>query len=333
MRVILLSGTLLAGACSEVAQTTDAQSRQVEAARGPVSAQATIAPAQPMAGERISLVVTVEASADVQVRTPLLTIEDDAIGSFNVLQSDQTPDLPLEDGRRRWMQTLVLDTYETGDVSLPQLRVEYTDNRGTPAVDGWVQLPALDLAVTSALADGERQLRAMRDERPLPVSGVSPWWWMALPLSILLLTTTMWWMRRGSAAAMVPLTPAQRARRDLEHLEREGLLDVGNSEAYFARVADIVRRYLEDGMGLRAPRATTREFLEEAQRSSALQQDHRASLHRLLTLADLVKFARHTPDLNAGTQAMQTARSFVDETDLIETEHGPAEHSALGGAT
>lgn len=320
MRALLLSCALLLASCGDADRAPDAQARSVAATRGPVSATAVLTPESPAAGEHMQLVVQVEAEGGVDVQTPLLAWEDDAIGPFNVLGSADDPDLPLPEGRRGWRQTLTLDSFETGELELPALHVAFVDRRGTPEIEGFLTLPIIDVTVSTSLTESDTGLRAMRDERPLPAGPTSPWWWLMLPGAIALIVGGFMWSRRGWAKALAPLTPAQRARRDLTRLEQEGLLAAGASEPYFASVSDIVRRYLEDGLGLRAPRATTREFLMEAERSTVLEAGQRATLHDLLALADLVKFARHAPDADTGVQAMHTALAFVDATDAGEGE-------------
>ena len=313
MRCIALSLLLLSVGCASDVQQTETASRTVAAQRGPVEATAVLLPSQPKTGERLTLTVTVEAAANVAVTTPLIAADDNTIGQFNVLDQASQPDLPLPDGRRIWTQKLVLDTFATGDVELPPLHVAFTDNRGTPAIDGFLTLPAIDLTITSELLEGETQLRAMRMDRPLPVAPTSPWWWLLVPAVIGMGIATVAWSRRGSVASRIPLTPAQRARLDLSSLNL-------NEDGAFARVADIVRAYLEDAFGLCAPRATTHEFLREAQHSSVLSPPNRATLHELLLVADLVKFARHLPPADAPSKAMHTALAFVDDTTPTEAD-------------
>ncbi len=312
-RCIVLSLLLLPVGCRANVEQAETASRTVAAQRGPVEATAVVSPAEPKAGERLTLTVTVEAAASVAVTTPLITVEDDAIGQFNVLDQTSQPDLPLPAGRRMWTQNLVLDTFATGDVELPPLHVAFTDNRGTPAIEGFLTLPAIDLSVTSQLLEGETELRAMRTDRPLPVAPLSMWWWLLIPAVIGVGIATLMWSRRGSVTSRIPLTPAQRARLDLSSLDL-------NEEGAFARVADIVRAYLEDAFDLRAPRATTHEFLRVAQHSSVLSQPNRATLQELLLVADLVKFARHLPATDAPSKAMHSALAFVDDTAPTEAD-------------
>ena len=82
----------------------------------------------------------------------------------------------------------------------------------------------------------------------------------------------------------------------------------------FVRLTDIVRRYLEDHLGLRSPELTTEEFLEELSRSPDLVRSHRAQLEGLLKTADLVKFAHMVPEAADVEQSIQAAQRFIEDT-------------------
>ena len=74
-------------------------------------------------------------------------------------------------------------------------------------------------------------------------------------------------------------------------------------EEFYTRLSDIVRRYLEGQLGLRAPERTTEEFLYEVSRDHALSAEHKELLGAFLQESDLVKFARFRPgadDMTAG---------------------------------
>ena len=320
LRRLLVLSLLLPLACSPGAEDAPAAPAEVSATRGPVEGHATLTPGSGGAGDRLVLQISVHAAAKVDVPLPLLTIEEDQLGAFTVLEQTQGTDLPMPDGRRLFHQRLVLDTFQTGDLQLPPLSIAFTDRRGAPAIDGMLVLPALDVHMTSALAPDESTARPMQVARPLPEAPMSPWWWLLVPGAACALYAGFALSRRGQVQAVAALTAAQRARRDLTHLETERLLEQAKVDLYFQRVADIVRTYLEDRFFLHAPRATTREFLRDAERSAAIEQGHRTKLHQLLELADLVKFARHAPEDTVGHDAMQTARTFVDETEPQESD-------------
>ena len=328
LHLVLLPMALLGGAAEPPAP--DTPSTRVTATRGPVQVVAELSPANALAGDPITWTITIQAEAGVNVPMPLVTPVDGRIGSFNVLHESPLPDLPLADGRREFGQVFTLDTFEPGTATIDAMPVTFIDSRGTPALEGTIAVPSME--ITSALLEGETAFRPVHDLHALPVSGMSPWWWALLPVSVLLLVGGVLFTRRGAVGAAVELTPAERARRDLLALEQDQLLERGEQDTYFARVTDILRLYLEARFDLHAPRKTTREFLNDAERDAALEPNHRAVLHRLLQLADLVKFARHEPHVDAGHDAMRTARTFVDDTEPTSEPHTQTLEPAGGAA-
>jgi len=146
---------------------------------------------------------------------------------------------------------------------------------------------------------------------PLPHN----WWWLWLLLALGAAAAAAFWLwkRRNPPAtgeALVSLSPFEIAMRALQQL-REMNPPV---EEFYTRLSDIVRRYLEDQMGLRAPERTTEEFLSEMSRDHALSSEHRELLRAFLQESDLVKFARFRPQEEDKQRAFEAAERFVSET-------------------
>ena len=91
-------------------------------------------------------------------------------------------------------------------------------------------------------------------------------------------------------------------------------MERGEIEPFYTRLSDIVRRYLEDQFGLRAPERTTEEFLQVVSRGSGLSPAHQALLGAFLQESDLVKFARYRPALPDLERAYAAADTFVSES-------------------
>jgi hypothetical protein len=124
-----------------------------------------------------------------------------------------------------------------------------------------------------------------------------------------------------------PPTPAhERALTALDALLSRRLPEQGAVEPYFVGLSEILRRYVEDRFGLRAPERTTEEFLLELRQSEAgrraIAEAQRDVLREFLERADLVKFARDEPDLDVCTQAADAARDFVRGTTPRDNEDG-----------
>ena len=110
-------------------------------------------------------------------------------------------------------------------------------------------------------------------------------------------------------------------------LRHRRLTEAADRAQLYVDLSAIVRTYIEGRFGLRAPEMTTEEFIYAVQRDSPLGPDHRQLLGQFLTECDLVKFARHVPELDAVERAYGAARSFVTETrpeERVTEEHGRA---------
>jgi hypothetical protein len=130
-----------------------------------------------------------------------------------------------------------------------------------------------------------------------------------------------------------PPPPHERALQALQALLSRHLPEQGDVEPYFVELSEILRRYVEDRFGLRAPEQTTEEFLADLQQTAAgrraIDGAQRDVLREFLGRADLVKFARDEPDVITCVEAADAARTFVVETspsassDIDEEQDGP----------
>jgi len=139
------------------------------------------------------------------------------------------------------------------------------------------------------------------------------WWWLYVLLLLVAGAVAFWlWKRRQASspiAAVPPPTPYETAIRELQRLRA----DNPPVEEFYTRLSDIVRRYLEGELGLRAPERTTEEFLYEVSRDHSLSTEHRELLGAFLQESDLVKFARFRPGSEDMTRAFDAAEKFVHD--------------------
>jgi hypothetical protein len=78
----------------------------------------------------------------------------------------------------------------------------------------------------------------------------------------------------------------------------------------------IIRTYLEARYGIPALENTTEEILS-ALRSKWLTSSNNKLLMEILTLADLVKFARAEPSSEVHSSTLQQAKVFVESTKFV----------------
>jgi hypothetical protein len=131
--------------------------------------------------------------------------------------------------------------------------------------------------------------------------GRSPYFWIWIGVAVLVLLVGLIVFtryRRGRGMPFIaPPQPHVTALRSLDDLE--ALLTEGNEREFTQAVSDIVRIYIQDRFGLRAPHRSTEEFLFEASTSGQLSDPDQELLAEFLVQCDQVKFARQVMKIDA----------------------------------
>jgi hypothetical protein len=205
--------------------------------------------------------------------------------------------------------TLLVDqlgSWKTGPISL-----NYLDKGGKNQV---LETDPVSLTVLSNLGEKpeEAQLKPIQGIIP-----ITPLWrkyvaWVAGMAGILVIVLgLLWWhnRRRQKTSSAMPQDPAHVwAKREIENLEAQGFFEKGQAKAFYFRLSEIVRRYLEAIRGFPAAEFTTEEI------TSCLKNEQDRKLLPLLRQADLVKFADTIPTPARKEEAVNTALSYIHET-------------------
>ena len=118
------------------------------------------------------------------------------------------------------------------------------------------------------------------------------------------------------------------AFRELDRLKEEKLWEKGEVKAFYTRLTEITRHYMERQYGIPAMERTTEEILEAFRRANMEDNLLDEMLKDLLELADLVKFAKEDPLPVDNQTNLNNAHIFVQKTyPLFYTEPLVKEHS------
>jgi hypothetical protein len=115
------------------------------------------------------------------------------------------------------------------------------------------------------------------------------------------------------AKAVPALAPDVVALNRLYELRDKKLWQQNQVKLYYIELTDILREYLEKRYHIKAQEQTTGDILV-ALKDQAMPPDGRDSLKQLLTLADLVKFAKEKPLPADNEQSMEDAINFIGQT-------------------
>lgn len=99
----------------------------------------------------------------------------------------------------------------------------------------------------------------------------------------------------------------------LDHVKLEKLWQQGKEKEYFTEVTDILRKYIESRFGVNAFEMTSDEILTVV-KNFMIAESSNESLHQILRLADLVKFAKYKPLPDENDLSLVNAYLFVNQT-------------------
>lgn len=119
------------------------------------------------------------------------------------------------------------------------------------------------------------------------------------------------WMKRARPL-LPPPDPLLVALDALKRLASSSAQDFSAKE-FVSAVADVIRGFLENKHGLEAPRQTTEEFLEMAERSNRFSEGARSQLRTFLGRCDEVKFSRVESLSEARETLVEVAFKLVRE--------------------
>jgi len=273
--------------------------------------------------EQFELVLEAAVPENIAVEFPTYST---SLGDFTLKDSQVLPARMTGSGDNLLIQhrvTYILEPYLSGTYTIPVMTVTYRDKENGAAVSKLVTRE-IQVPVRSLLPPDTDQV-AIKDIKPpysLPPNKVQLFLLAGLVLvlaALVIFGFYFWTKKRGKKISPeIQPGPAEIARRELERLLAENLLAKGEIKLFHLRISDILRRYIENRFGVRAPEQTTEEFLLKlSQTGSAdniLLGSHEALLADFLSQCDLVKFAKHEPSMTECEKTMMICREFIEKT-------------------
>ncbi len=277
------------------------------------------------------LTLTVSAIAHRELAEKVELPKGASFGKFELLDSS-TSDRDLGDGNRVRRFVLRIAAYETGELELPPIRLEYRTARGerrrieTTAIP--VQITSLVGQQTHPEPQPPRPPRTMmiEDRRlvlGLQIAGAA----IAGVLAIAWLIRRLLRQRRQTVAVVAPSRPLYEiALERLAELRRRGNFSEQEYQPFFFAVSEILRGYLAARFAFDALELTTSELVEALERiDDPALQPCRDQIQNFLQTSDLVKFAKvRSSDLEARA-ALDAAEGIVQATRTApqpEVPHG-----------
>lgn len=304
-----------AAAALLAAATASAQTPTVEA---------RIVPDSIGIGDTFTLEIDVERDQVQVTEFPLYENDD----KLEVVQSLPVDTLSREGRRLRLRKRYVMQAFSEGRYNLGRPGVLYADKN---IVDTLWTRDSLYLQVATFQIDSTSQ--SIYDVKPqwnLPfrfgeVSGYAQWGALALVLLLAAAYALKRYLEsRGKRLGDLfrpspPQPPHVVAIKALEALHHQKLWQNNKHKQYYSALTDILRTYVAARWGFGAMEMTSDEIIE-TMRAEELPDKARMDLTAILRDADLVKFAKATPEAEQNEADYLKAYYFVEETKVAEAE-------------
>lgn len=284
-----------------------------------------------MIGDRVTLTVEVEQDMMQHIIFPSFDFKptegtEQQEPSIEVIH-DFAPDTLSKEGRRvRLRKRYEMAVYDEGIYRMGKAQVLYVDKNivDTLFAEREEQVVVKTFQIDSTMTT----VRDLKPQMTLKLRFAEFGGYLGIALAVALLLAGLIYLlvrylhKRGKHISDLfkpaPPVPAHIAALDaLEKLRNEKLWQNNKHKLYYSGLSDILRTYLAGRFEVGAMEMTTDEIADSL-RSVEIEEKQKMNLLAVLRDADLVKFAKATPEAEENELAFDKAFYFVENTKPVE---------------
>jgi hypothetical protein len=283
-------------------------------------------------GDQVTFNITVTVPGDSRLQWPMLL--DTLAGNVEILKKSGVDTVSSGKDQFTLKQALTITSFDSGSYVIRPIRFNYT--RPGDTVTYFTETAPVTLNVQTIETDPAQDIKPIKPPLAAPVTFREMLPWIGLALLILALAALVYYylkMRKKAKPVVTTrlkpsIPPYEAAVEALESLRLKKLWQSGRVKEYYSEMTDIVREYIELRFPVRALEMTTGE-IDAALRQTEVNSSARDKLNKVLTLADLVKFAKEQPLPLENDLSLNQCMDFVRETkpgkDLEPLQAGQTE--------
>jgi hypothetical protein len=217
-------------------------------------------------------------------------------------------------------QKLVLTSFDSGFFAIPAIRFYYKVPPDTTI--RFEQAQTLFLKVNTLAVDTTKEIKPIKGPLHVPLSFREMLPWILLGLFLLAAGYAIFYIIRKRRKAepifrirpKIRLLPHELALMEFEKLRVKKLWQAGKIKEYHSELTEILRRYIEDRFQSKAMESTTIEILNDLKDRTEIEPASLSDLGQILTLADMVKFAKQQTLASENEECLSKAIDFVNST-------------------
>jgi hypothetical protein len=278
-------------------------------------------------GDHVGMTMKVSIPAGTQVAWP--AIPDTILDNLRVIRRSAIDSTTSKDKKTLTLtQTLVLTSFDSGIYTIPPILFRFRKPPDTTVMNAETRY--MELAVHTVAVDTTKAIKPIKGpmKAPWTFRDIFPWVLAAILAGLLVWFTVYYIRKRRKAEPLirlkprVQLLPHEIALTELEKLRIKKLWQEGKVKEYHSELTDIIRKYLEGRFRFNALESTTGEIMDELGRFREVVGEQNEKLREMLSLADLVKFAKAQPLPEENERGLEDAILFVRET-MVRPEPEP----------
>ena len=270
-------------------------------------------------GDQVNLSLNFSFPSGTQIVWP--SIKDTILGNIQVISRTKVDTSWFADKKNLLLtQKLRLTCFDSGFYTIPPIRFYYRNLPDTTI--RFEQTEIQILTVHTLAVDTTLAIKPIKGPVKIPFSILEYMTWIIAGLLFLAIAAFLLYylIRRRKGEPIFLLRPSIKyqphewALIELEKLRTRKLWQAGKMKEYHTELTDILRKYIEDRFHLMAMESTTSEILEDLEEKTGILKEYRTILGRILSMADLVKFAKYLPLQEDHEQSMEDAVGFINKT-------------------
>jgi hypothetical protein len=268
-------------------------------------------------GDQIKVELNVTVPAGSLVQWPLLA--DTLARNVEILRKSGIDTVSSGKDSFTLKQEIVVTSFDSGYYAIRPVIFKY--NLKGDTLTYLTETNTVNLDVQTIRTDASKDIKPIKPPLKAPVTFRELLPWIVLVLFLIAAAAAIYFFlkRRKKATPTVTtrlkptIPPYEAAMEALDSLRNKKLWQSGRVKEYYSELTDIVREYIELRFPVRALEMTTGE-INEAMRTTEVSDSSRDKLFRVLSLADLVKFAKEQPLPMENENCMNQSIEFVRET-------------------
>jgi hypothetical protein len=269
-------------------------------------------------GDQINLTIEINCPADYNVTFP--TPGDTITKNIEIVKrSDIKTEISPDQKQKTLQQTLYITTFDSGYFVIKPFRILLT--KGKDTTRQYIETQALSFTAKTLPVDMQKGIRDIKPpmKAPFTFTEALPYI-LAFILLIAIILFTVYYLKKRKKKEPVfrmpskpKLPPHELALAALEDLRNKKLWQNNKVKEFHTELTEIIRKYIEDRFSIPALEMISDDIIETIKNIN-ISDEIKKELKEMLTLADLVKFAKQNPLPSEHDRSFNNALDFIKNT-------------------